>query len=142
MDYPYPVSTRPAWPVNASCAALVAALEGVEASGGGSAHLLAAAANVTQMALGYGAYAANDDDDGSGGGGCFPTLASGPGGIPGDGPGPDAWGYQSCTETLHEFSSRGALRTYAFDFDVSGTSPCAAVYGSAVSPDPRLLARR
>ena len=65
-----------------------------------------------------------------------------------DGPGPDAWGYQSCTETLHEFSSRG-LRDFAFDLERDGNAKCAEVFGlsegaqqAVTVPNPRALARR
>jgi lysosomal Pro-X carboxypeptidase len=149
MDYPYEVGGLPAWPVNASCATLVAALEAAEQQqqhhrGGegfgrvgasGDSLLVAAAANVTRMALGIDAA-----DDG-----CMATLDEGPGGIPGDGPAPqcvdDAWCYQSCTETLHAFSSRG-LRNYSFDLASSATAPCASSFSGTVQPDPEALTQR
>ena len=41
---------------------------------------------------------------------CFPTLPEGPGEVPGDGPGDDsAWGWQSCTENLHQVTRLVAL---------------------------------
>lgn len=125
LDYPYAVGNLPAWPVNASCSRLVAA--GVDQE-----LLLAAAANVTRMGLGIG-------DS------CMPTLDEGPGGIPGDGPAPacaeDSWCYQSCTETLHTFSSRG-LRNYTFSLETSATAPCASSFDGTVQPDTNALTRR
>ena len=52
------------------------------------------------------------------------------GGTPGDGPEPHSpWGYQSCTETLHPFSTAaGAWRSYTFDDDAIGKL-CASYYG-------------
>eukprot|EP00547_Thalassionema_nitzschioides_P013132 CAMPEP_0194256392 /NCGR_PEP_ID=MMETSP0158-20130606/36557_1 /TAXON_ID=33649 /ORGANISM="Thalassionema nitzschioides, Strain L26-B" /LENGTH=71 /DNA_ID=CAMNT_0038995057 /DNA_START=156 /DNA_END=368 /DNA_ORIENTATION=+ len=61
-----------------------------------SLHLLHRAAEVTAISMGY-------KLDGP----CFSTPDEGPGNIPGDGPGRGSWGYQSCTETLHTFSSIG-----------------------------------
>jgi hypothetical protein len=74
----------PAWPVNATCAALVAALDDADDA---DAALVAAAAGVTDMYFGNGADAP-----------CMETLPDGPGGVPGDGPGDGPWGWQSCTE--------------------------------------------
>ena len=130
-DYPYPVGGRPGWPVNATCSALVTALD---ADSGDGAALVAAAAAATKMALGYGA-------DGE----CLATFEEGPGGVPGDGPGPDAWGYQSCTETLHEFSSRAppeGLRAFAFDLNTTGVQACGQLFDGLVTPDTGYLARR
>jgi hypothetical protein len=121
------------------------------ADGSDASALVAAAANVTQMALGYGSSGNADADDDDAAAACFPTLAAGPGGVPGDGPGPDAWGYQSCTETLHGFSARGppplGLRAYSFDYAASGAQPCDALFGAAGGsaagqPDMRALTRR
>jgi pimeloyl-ACP methyl ester carboxylesterase len=55
LDYPYPVGDLPAWPVNASCRALVGALD-AGTRGGHQARLpsplIAAAANITAAVLG------------------------------------------------------------------------------------------
>lgn len=72
---------------------------------------------------------------------CLPTLSDGPGGIPGDGPGPGSWGYQSCTETLHQFSGRG-LRNFSFDLTECGVEPCASLFNGSVTPDTQALTRR
>jgi|EP01043_Picozoa_sp_COSAG02_P043387 pimeloyl-ACP methyl ester carboxylesterase len=94
LDYPYPVGALPAWPVNATCHDLVAA-------GSSKEKLVAAAADITAKVVGKPPN------------GCIPTLTEGPGEVPGDGPGDDtAWGWQSCTENLHQFSARGAVRSY------------------------------
>lgn len=92
LDYPYNVGGRPGDPVKAACELLL------EASS-----IIHAAANVTRMSLGF-----NDSS-------CVPTLVEGPAGVPGDGPGPDPWGKQSCTETLHKFSSNTTVRVYDFN---------------------------
>lgn len=44
-----------------------------------------------------------------------------------------AWGYQSCTETLHPFSARG-LRNYTFNYDTSAKI-CNQLYNGTVEPD-------
>ena len=94
LDYPYPVGALPAWPVNATCRDLVAA-------GSSKTKLVAAAADITAKVIGKPPN------------GCLPTLTEGPGEVPGDGPGDDsAWGWQSCTENLHQFSARGPVRSY------------------------------
>ena len=54
---------------------------------------------------------------------------TGPGGVPGDGPGPDSWGWQSCTENLHQFSGR-TFRDYTFDLDVDAVTPCNKFWNS------------
>lgn len=135
-NYPYQIGDTPAWPVNAACDTLVSAYktcppaEEVGTKPTSSSRrtcLLAAAGSVTDMTLGT-----RDDA------GCFATLEEGPGNIPGDGPGLTAWGYQSCTETLHKFSSRG-IRDYVFDFERS-TEPCGELYH--VSPDTNVLTSR
>ena len=43
---------------------------------------------------------------------CIATMNEGPAGVPGDGPGPGNWGWQSCTQNLHQFSARG-VRSYS-----------------------------
>ena len=94
LDYPYPVGALPGWPVNVTCKNLVAA-------GSSNAKLVAAAADITAKVIGKPPN------------GCIPTLTEGPGEVPGDGPGDDsAWGFQSCTENLHQFSARGPIRSY------------------------------
>ena len=118
QDYAHPVGDLPAWPVDAVCAALAQAATDEE--------LIAAAAKWSKLALGAPAS------------GCWPTLDEGPGGVPGDGPGPGAWGYQSCTETLHQFSSDSAVRDYEFNLTAQ-SDLCFKLYG--VRPDPTKLAR-
>jgi len=62
----------------------------------------------------------------------------GQGGIPGGGPGPASWGswsYQSCTETLHQFSSSReghGFREFKFDMD-DAARICQTTFG--VVPD-------
>lgn len=85
QNYPYPVGHLPAWPVQVVCSILT----------NNTTSLLQRAARVTALVLGY------ELHDGP----CLPTLEEGPGNIPGDGPGAGSWGYQSCTETMHQFSS-------------------------------------
>jgi pimeloyl-ACP methyl ester carboxylesterase len=120
LDYPHAVGAIPAWPVNATCAILGKAST--------DAARLKAAAEIAAVVLGTSAAE------------CFAKLAEGPGGIPGDGPGPGAWGYQSCTETLHEFSSKSPIRDYAFDLEAS-TSLCESLFDDT-APDPKLLANK
>ena len=67
---------------------------------------------------------------------------------PGDGPGGlSAWSFQSCSETLHLFSSatkarspkaRG-IREYSFDID-SQKKLCSKLWGAGQVPDPHHLA--
>lgn len=122
QNYPYQIGSTPGWPVNHTCSQLVAAMHDPK-------RLLAAAASVTDMVIGY---------DGKN---CLPTLQEGPGGVPGDGPGSDSWGYQSCTETLHGFSARG-FRNYTFSYEVSGVETCKRLYNGTVRPDMDSLTRR
>jgi lysosomal Pro-X carboxypeptidase len=105
QNYPYPVGQLPAWPVHAVCNNLLANT---------TIDLLQRAAQVTALSMGYLL-------DGT----CFKTPLEGPGNVPGDGPGKGSWGYQSCTETLHTFSSRArnphhlGLREYDFQSERS-----------------------
>ncbi|KAG7368496.1 serine carboxypeptidase S28 [Nitzschia inconspicua] len=98
QNYPYPVGGLPAWPVQAVCEILTAET---------SDSLLQRAAKVTALSMRYSL-------DGT----CLSIPPEGPGNVPGDGPGKGSWGYQSCTETLHSFSSvardssRPGLRNY------------------------------
>ena len=68
------------------------------------------------------------------GGACLPaadaTSGQAGGGVPGDGPtNNSAWGYQSCTETLHPFSvPAGAWREYRFD-EAGLATLCRSYYG-------------
>jgi len=125
QDYPYAIGDMPAWPVNATCKLLVGA-------GSSPRLLIAAAAKVTQMANGKPPP-----------GGCSPALTEGPGGVPGDGPGDDsAWGWQSCTENLHQFSARGAVRSYSFDLQQSAAKPCRAVFNGSAVLRPMALTHR
>ena len=72
---------------------------------------------------------------GKGPSGCIPNAINDQvdGGTPGDGPANNsAWGYQSCTETLHPFSTpAGAWRDYQFNLTAL-RELCQAYYG--VSP--------
>lgn len=74
--------------------------------------------------------------------GCAPDASNTQvaGGVPGDGPAPrEAWGYQSCTETLHHFSTPSdAWRHYTFDLQAI-SALCASYYG--VRPQPHRLER-
>eukprot|EP00628_Pelagophyceae_sp_CCMP2097_P035530 CAMPEP_0184270286 /NCGR_PEP_ID=MMETSP0977-20130417/36820_1 /TAXON_ID=483370 /ORGANISM="non described non described, Strain CCMP2097" /LENGTH=374 /DNA_ID=CAMNT_0026576121 /DNA_START=48 /DNA_END=1168 /DNA_ORIENTATION=+ len=109
-----------AWPVGRACAAFVAAAS--------EDALVGAAADFTQASFGV-----------SSGGACLAPLAEGPGGVPGDGPGDrSAWGYQSCTETLHAFSSHTRIRTYDFDYEAQA-AVCLKLFG--VRPDALKLTR-
>lgn len=127
VNYPYQIGDTPAWPVNDACQTLVKAYDTCAEDSARQSCLVEAAVTVSEMTLGV-----------SRTGSCFPTLEEGPGNVPGDGPGLTAWGYQSCTETLHKFSSRG-IRDYGFDFDRS-TEPCGELYG--VTPDINALTSR
>ena len=134
LDYPYPVGNLPAWPVNASCKLLVTAAAAVaedeEESAGAS--LIAAAAKITAQVIGKPA-----------GGGCLPALPEGPGEVPGDGPGDDSnWGWQSCTENLHQFSARGPIRSYTFDLQRSAIGPCQKIFNGSAILQPEELTRR
>jgi lysosomal Pro-X carboxypeptidase len=133
QDYPYPIGNNPAWPVNATCAILVTALAESESNGDAKA-LIAAAVNVTDTQVGTHSTSA-----------CFPTLGEGPGSVPGDGPGPGNWGFQSCTENLHMFSARSPIGSPSgirdFKFNLTKISDmCNGIFG--VRPDPMALAKR
>mmetsp|Transcript_9664 Transcript_9664/g.18969 ORF Transcript_9664/g.18969 Transcript_9664/m.18969 type:complete len:311 (-) Transcript_9664:188-1120(-) len=119
LDYPYPVGGRPGWPVKYTCDVLTQASN--------DQALIDLAANVTFMAMGFDAKS----------GGCMETLPEGPGGIPGDGPGPGAWGWQSCTENLHQFSAKG-VRSYNFSM-AKVVDTCSRVFnGTATLNTTRL----
>jgi lysosomal Pro-X carboxypeptidase len=120
-NYPYSISTMPAWPVNATCA-FFDAIDMADEN-----EILSAAANVTNFFYGF-----------QQGSSCI--NGQGQGGIPGGGPGPaswGSWGYQSCTETLHQFSSHGypdGLRK--FDFNMSDSqSQCAKFFETSIDPE-------
>jgi len=110
VDYPEASHTLPANPVSAVCA-----LDWTSSS----AQLDALG---TAVAWYYGKNAA----------GCIEhaTNSQVGGGTPGDGPEPNsAWGYQSCTETLHAFSTPpGAWRSYAFN-ESALSDLCFSYYG-------------
>lgn len=113
-DYPYAIGSLPGWPVNATCAAAAAIQDPI-----------ALAVNITDMYYGYT------------GSGCLD--GEGQGGIPGGGPGPASWGpwgYQSCTETLHQFSSAKnghGFRDFNFDMEAAAQT-CEQLY--SVRPNP------
>ena len=125
-NYPYPIGNLPAWPVAHVCEILV---------NNDSAPLLNRAAKVTAISMGYDL----DSDK------CLSTPEEGPGNIPGDGPGLGSWGFQSCTETLHAFSSarhsgRG-VRSFDFDAEIDQLlNTCIELYG--VAPDTEILVQR
>lgn len=174
MNYPYEIGLRPSWPVRSACnillhngtnidghdeddddfPAAVAAETAKSDVDPSTFLLLKRAATVTAMSLGY-----NLNDTAR----CFATLEEGPGNVPGDGPGRGSWGYQSCTETLHEFSSSKmigirkddpspssiqheepihyGLREYDFQTEKAALDElCLDMYG--VTPNTRVLAER
>jgi len=114
QDYAHAVGRLPPWPVRAACGTLVNATDRVHA-----------ASSILMATLGNGT--------------CVGVPAEGPGGVPGDGPGAGAWGFQSCTETLHEFSSATPVRRYAFNLTAQ-SELCRKLYG--VTPDPTYLTKR
>ena len=116
MDYPYAIGTMPAWPVNATCETIM----GVPDMDDEGAVLAAVG---TLMARYYG----------WNGKACLENV--GQGGVPGNGPWPaNSWGYQSCTETLHQFSTPpGSWRNFTFDLG-KANADCAEWYG--VTPRP------
>lgn len=123
QNYPYAIGHLPAWPVQAACQVLT----------NNSLALLERAAIVTAMSLGY------DLGDGEE---CFSTLEEGPGNIPGDGPGVGSWGFQSCTETIHEFSSVSrdydnlGLRNFHYQDEVANlTAICKSLYNTIPRTD-------
>ena len=71
LNYPYGVDGRPAWPADAACDRL--GVEGDE---------IVAASWIINTTFGVGGDA----------GKCVPPFVVGPGGVPGDGPGPGPWG--------------------------------------------------
>jgi len=166
MDYPYTVDHLPSNPVNAVCAILKSAMlsdDNVDDGGGEGLssksklrgnhqwqarkqnqqqqkRLVQAAAVVTHLILGpFSSTAINSSSSLS----CTKALPmGGVGGIPGDGPGTTPWGYQSCKETLHPFSSSRSsnnLRNYTFDIDLM-REECSNLYG--IEPDLHLLSER
>eukprot|EP01062_Namystynia_karyoxenos_P073385 TRINITY_DN7018_c0_g1_i1.p1 TRINITY_DN7018_c0_g1~~TRINITY_DN7018_c0_g1_i1.p1 ORF type:complete len:547 (+),score=154.50 TRINITY_DN7018_c0_g1_i1:135-1643(+) len=115
-DYSYAIGTLPANPVNATCSKILAPAQGDPDA------LLAAAAQITDMYFGYDGKQCITDQ--------------GYGGIPG-GPGPcppqeGSWCYQSCTETLHQFSARG-VRNFTFSM-ADARAQCQKYFGA--EPDP------
>ena len=111
MNYPYAIGQFPAWPVNSTCTLFKK----------NNNSLLTAVSTLQAW------YADGD---------CTPLT--GQGGIPGGGPpglgaGPtDSWGYQSCTENLHEFSGRG-FRSFTFELE-KVNEVCMAQYGVVPRP--------
>eukprot|EP00316_Scyphosphaera_apsteinii_P008850 CAMPEP_0119315198 /NCGR_PEP_ID=MMETSP1333-20130426/34829_1 /TAXON_ID=418940 /ORGANISM="Scyphosphaera apsteinii, Strain RCC1455" /LENGTH=464 /DNA_ID=CAMNT_0007320481 /DNA_START=96 /DNA_END=1487 /DNA_ORIENTATION=+ len=98
VDYPEPSGSLPGYPVNATC----------DLFSRPAPNVFNALAQVTKWFYGMEA-------------GCTPVSAAVneqvAGGVPGDGPSSaSAWGFQSCSETLHGFSTvPGAWRSYQFD---------------------------
>ena len=138
LDYPMQIGSLPAWPVNATCAMLT------KADATDPNALISAAADVVHMLMGSGVPHAT----GKGASSCIPTADEGPGGIPGDGPGGiSAWSFQSCTETLHQFSSRinqnayQGIRNFKFEKETWVDPLCARLFNNTVKPDVMRLAR-
>jgi len=124
MNYPYPIGSMPSWPVDYSCSILA----------DDSIPLLQRAAKVTALSMGY-----SLDGD------CLKTPQEGPGNIPGDGPGFGSWGYQSCTETIHIFSSIGrggkGVRDFSYDDEIGKLKQkCIDLYDQV--PNADVLAMR
>eukprot|EP00808_Paulinella_micropora_P005780 g79318.t1 len=94
-DYPYVVGSMPAWPVNQTCK-VFSPLD---------------AKDTDDVLQGFGTvlgwYYGSPSP-------CWDLNMANPASTPGDGPALNAWGYQSCTETLHQFSARG-WRTWVFN---------------------------
>ena len=135
LDYPMPVGSLPAWPVNETCARLT------KIDPTNPKALISAAADIVHMLMGPSATNTTT-------GACIPTADEGPGGIPGDGPGGiSAWSFQSCTETLHQFSSRvsgtsfDGIRNFKFDMDNWVHPLCGNLFNGTVQPDVNRLAR-
>lgn len=127
QNYPYAVGRLPAWPVQAVCDILTTNT---------TVDLLQRAAQVAALSMGY-----------SLDGPCFETPREGPGNVPGDGPGYGSWGFQSCTETLHTFSSvtRNSSHLGIRDFDFQKERPeltqlCRDMYN--VHPNTEILKSR
>lgn len=119
-DYPYSVGGLPAKPVDVVCKMLV--------DGHQRQDLMKAASEVVRLVLG-------DGDK------CIPFQDDGLGSTPGGGPGPGMWGWQSCTETLHSFSSR-ALRNFTFNYSASAAE-CVNIFGDHhVRPDVGIISQR
>jgi pimeloyl-ACP methyl ester carboxylesterase len=120
IDYPDQEGSMPPNPVNATCTVV-----GDAAVSGDENRLLVALATVTGWYNGLTA------------GGCIADAVNMQvgGGTPGDGPdNVSAWGYQSCTETLHPFSvPEGSWRSYLFN-----ASAMAALCRSYYGVEPRL----
>ena len=161
LNYPYAVNSLPPWPVNATCDILLGAQDDDD-------ELLGAATNITAMALFGGSSSVCHQTLEEGPGGVCgvlyvrslrkythsfytkvtPTtfarksITSCELGtqVPGDGPGGrTAWSWQSCTETLHEFSSRG-IRNFTFSYDRE-SELCGETFDATTMPDPRALTR-
>jgi lysosomal Pro-X carboxypeptidase len=137
LDYPMPIGSLPAWPVNATCAMLTK----VDATDPDA--LISAAAEVVHMLMGPGLSRVTKNVPS-----CIPTPDEGPGGIPGDGPGGiSAWSFQSCTETLHQFSSKinqnsyQGIRNFEFDMDKWVDPLCERLFNNTVKPDVMHLSR-
>lgn len=124
-NYPYAIGSYPAWPVEHACQIMLDT----------ALPLLERAAQVLFMIEGT-------STDGK----CIPTPDSGPGNIPGDGPGPGSWGYQSCTETLHEFSSTGrggtGVRYFTYEEEAGPLIETQCMDRNGVVPDQNVLTMR
>jgi lysosomal Pro-X carboxypeptidase len=124
QNYPYEIGDMPAWPVAATCAVLT----------GGDGDILSRAAAAGALSGGYSLT-----------GDCLAAFPEGPGNVPGDGPGLTAWGYQSCTEALHEFSSHGregnGIRLFDYAKEIGGlVDLCDDLYG--LQPNAEVLTER
>lgn len=103
LNYPYSVDGRPPWPADAACSRLKTKGDEIDA-----------ASWIINVTFGVGE--------------CVHSFDEGPGGVPGDGPGPGAWGKQSCDETLHLFSSNTSIRNYTFNLTLQDDL-CRSLYG-------------
>jgi len=120
LNYPYPVEPfKYGWPVNHTCSRLTS-----PAARTSPGALLAAMSAIASDYYGWDGATCMD--------------GRGQGGIPGGGPVNNmlldpidtAWGYQSCTETLHQFSARG-VRNFTFEM-APVAAVCSDVFGAEV----------
>lgn len=125
-DYPYAIGSVPASPVKAACNMLVEANRHSASTGDSRKTLVEVAGRVWDL-LNY---------DGKT---CIQKYVGGAGNTPGDGPSRLSWGWQSCTETLHGFSSK-VLRNYTFSYDASAKQ-CEQLYSKPGLPDMTALVR-
>eukprot|EP00457_Paulinella_chromatophora_P005760 gb/GEZN01005777.1/.p1 GENE.gb/GEZN01005777.1/~~gb/GEZN01005777.1/.p1 ORF type:complete len:564 (-),score=50.62 gb/GEZN01005777.1/:63-1691(-) len=107
-NYPYPVGSAPGWPVHETCR-LFAKVDVADTQ-----QLLEACNTLFTW------YWGPPDP-------CW-EFSWAQGNTPGDGPGTGGWGYQSCTETLHQFSARG-WRDWRFNISWADQT-CENIWGA------------